>query len=206
MEVKRQETFADRIKKALEVKGIKQSDLRRITKIPKSSMSQYMSGDYKPKQDRLDLIARALNVNAAWLMGYDVPMERKNVGAIANKTIAKNIKVFREKANISQLKFANLLGVDETVVINIESGKYIPDKEMLFSICDILQTTPDFLDGTITELLEDGDTDAEYRYSRQPANLTVGEQMLLDLFRRVPEDQQQLVLRMIRSALGSPKQ
>lgn len=33
--------------------------------------------------------------------------------------------------------------------------------------------------------------------------LTEGEKMLLDLFRQVPEDQQKLVLQMIRAALGS---
>jgi transcriptional regulator with XRE-family HTH domain len=33
--------------------------------------------------------------------------------------------------------------------------------------------------------------------------LTEGEQMLLDLFRRVPEDKQELVLQMIRVALGN---
>ena len=33
--------------------------------------------------------------------------------------------------------------------------------------------------------------------------LTEGEKMLLDLFNRVPKDQQQLVLQMIRAALGS---
>ena len=36
--------------------------------------------------------------------------------------------------------------------------------------------------------------------------LSEGEKVLLDLFRKVPEDQQELVLRMIRSALGTPKQ
>jgi hypothetical protein len=36
--------------------------------------------------------------------------------------------------------------------------------------------------------------------------LTEGEKMLLDLFRRVPEDQQTLVLQMIRVALDNPKQ
>lgn len=35
--------------------------------------------------------------------------------------------------------------------------------------------------------------------------LTEGEKILIDLFRRVPEDQQQLVLQMIRAALGTPK-
>jgi hypothetical protein len=36
--------------------------------------------------------------------------------------------------------------------------------------------------------------------------LTEGEKVLLDLFKRVPEDQQQLVLQMIRAALGSQEQ
>ena len=36
--------------------------------------------------------------------------------------------------------------------------------------------------------------------------LSEGEKMLLELFRRVPEDQQELVLGMIRAALGSIKQ
>jgi len=117
----RVETCAERIKKALDIKEMKQSDLRRLTKIPKSSMSQYMSGDYEPKQDRIYLIAKALNVSEAWLMGYDVPMERKE-----NKPSSPS----------------------------------------------------------------------------EPA-LSEGEKMLLDLFRRVPEDKQELVLQMIRVALGN---
>ena len=36
--------------------------------------------------------------------------------------------------------------------------------------------------------------------------LTEGEKVLLDLFKKVPEDQQQLVLQMIRAALSTPKQ
>ena len=48
-----------------------------MTEIDKSTMSQYVSGKYEPSQLRLELIARALNVNEAWLMGYDVPMERE---------------------------------------------------------------------------------------------------------------------------------
>lgn len=117
----RVENCAERIKKALEIKGMKQSDLRRLTKIPKSSMSQYMSGDYEPKQDRIYLIAKALNVSEAWLMGYDVPMERQEI------------------------------------------------KEP----------------------------------SSDKMQLTEGESILLDLFRRVPEDKQELVLQMIRVALGT---
>ncbi len=77
MEYNRTATCADRIKTALTIKGMKQSDLCRLTKIPKSALSQYLSGAYEPKQDRIYLISRALNVSEAWLMGLDVPMERE---------------------------------------------------------------------------------------------------------------------------------
>ena len=43
----------------------------------------------------------------------------------------------------------------------------------------------------------------EKKDSPSEPQLTEGEKVLLDLFNRVPEDQQQLVLQMIRAALGS---
>lgn len=108
-----------RIKTGLHIRGMKQADLCQITKIPKSAISQYVSGAFEPKQDRIYLISKALNVSEAWLMGYDVPMERVNNS---------------------------------------------PPEE---------------------------------------PELSEGEKMLLDLFRQVPEDQQQLVLGMIRAALNT---
>ena len=77
MEYDRVASCAERIKKALYIKGMKQSDLCRLTKIPKSALSQYISGAFEPKQDRIYLMAQALNVSEAWLMGLDVPMERQ---------------------------------------------------------------------------------------------------------------------------------
>jgi transcriptional regulator with XRE-family HTH domain len=120
MEYDRVATCAERIKKTLIIKGMKQSDLCRLTKIPKSALSQYISGAYEPKQDRIYLMAQALNVSETWLMGLDVPMER-------------------------QVK----------------------------------------------------------KDSPSEADLSEGEKMLLDLFRRVPEEKQELVLQMIRVALGN---
>jgi transcriptional regulator with XRE-family HTH domain len=77
MEYDRVATCAERIRAALTIKGMKQSDLCRLTKIPKSALSQYISGAFEPKQDRIYLMAQALNVSEAWLMGLDVPMERQ---------------------------------------------------------------------------------------------------------------------------------
>ena len=65
-----------RIKEAMHLRNKTQAELCEITGIPKSAMSQYVSGKFAPKQTRIYLLAKALNVSEAWLMGYDVPMER----------------------------------------------------------------------------------------------------------------------------------
>lgn len=67
---------AERIAEALALRKAKAIDICKLTGIPKSSMSLYLSGAYEPKQDRIHTIAKALNVSEARLMGYDVPMER----------------------------------------------------------------------------------------------------------------------------------
>lgn len=67
------ESCATRLKKALTMRDISQSELCVITKIPKSAMSQYVKGTFEPKQDRVWLLAKALKVSEAWLMGFDVP-------------------------------------------------------------------------------------------------------------------------------------
>ena len=112
----RVESCGRRIAKALDIKGIKQTELCRLAKIPKSSLSLYLSGAYEPKQDRIYAIATVLGVSEAWLMGYDVPMERQ---------------------------------------------KQSPDKQ----------------------------------------ELSEGEQLMLELFKQVPEDKQRIVIEMIRAAL-----
>lgn len=70
-------SIADRMRQAMDVRQLKQTDLVRKTGIGKSSISTYLSGDYEPKQKNIYKIALALNVSEAWLMGYDVPMERQ---------------------------------------------------------------------------------------------------------------------------------
>lgn len=77
MRKKPSSTFKNRLSFAMNLRSIKAVDLAQKTDIPKSSISQYLSGMVVPKSDRTYLIAQALNVNPVWLMGYDVDMETK---------------------------------------------------------------------------------------------------------------------------------
>lgn len=70
------DTFANRLCTALKENKLKPIDLVNKTKIDRSAISNYLSGGYEPKNNNLLKIAKALNVNETWLMGYDVPKER----------------------------------------------------------------------------------------------------------------------------------
>lgn len=78
-------SFAERLHRAMAMADIKPVDLCTITGIGKSSISQYLSGEYKPKQKNIYLIATALNVSPAYLMGFtDDPTNYDDTDLIAN--------------------------------------------------------------------------------------------------------------------------
>ena len=72
-----EDTFANRLKKALDYNNMRPIDLANKTKISKAQICNYLKGTYKAKQDKLYIIAKALDVSEAWLMGYDVDMDRE---------------------------------------------------------------------------------------------------------------------------------
>ena len=113
---------------------------------------------------------------------------------IGNKEIfAKNLAYYLEKSGKDQKEVAEVVGVAPSTFNEWMKAKKYPriDKiEILANYFGILKSD------LIEKVSEDG-------YSPSELQLTEGEKMLLDLFNRVPEDKQQLVLQMIRVALGS---
>lgn len=77
---------AERLRQIMDERNLKQTDILTLTKpycekydikIGKSDLSQYVNGKVVPGQWKLTILGLALNVSEAWLMGLDVPMERK---------------------------------------------------------------------------------------------------------------------------------
>lgn len=86
--------FQKRFNEILTLRNMKPIDVSNITGIGKNSISYYLSGTHKPKSDKLYLIAKALDVNAKWLMGYDVPMEACDFDSmIDSPKLSKEVKV-----------------------------------------------------------------------------------------------------------------
>lgn len=93
----KRETTATRLKQLMQERNLKQVDILEKTKpycakygvkMNKSDLSQYVSGKVEPNQDKLFVLSRALRVNEAWLMGFDVEKEKEFSSAEASKDIA----------------------------------------------------------------------------------------------------------------------
>lgn len=90
------ESCATRLKMALSIRNMTQSELCQKTKIPKSALSEYLKGLYEPKQDRLLILADAMYVDPVWLMGYDVPMENEQKKFSPHDSLTEGEKVMLE--------------------------------------------------------------------------------------------------------------
>lgn len=71
--------FAERLAYAFAQTDLTQAELARRTGIGRNSISDYLKGKYDAKQDNIYLLANALGVNEAWLMGMDAPMKKESI-------------------------------------------------------------------------------------------------------------------------------
>lgn len=69
-------SFKNRLKQIMSERNISQSELSRRTGIGRNSISDYLKGKYEAKQDKVFELAKVLNVNEAWLMGFDISKDR----------------------------------------------------------------------------------------------------------------------------------
>ena len=106
-------TTAKRLQQIMAERGLRQKDILELvapvarlcdTPISKSNLSLYVTGKVDPSNDRLFVLAKALNVSEAWLMGFDVPMERPERPLIPSDVLVDNGE---------QLLIMELKGLDE---------------------------------------------------------------------------------------------
>lgn len=68
-----------RLNEALIVRNMTRNELAEKSGINKGTISRYLRGETIPRSLAIGRIARVLNVNPAWILGYDVPMEGDSV-------------------------------------------------------------------------------------------------------------------------------
>ena len=119
----------------------------------------------------------------------------KNKGGetIMSNEIARKIKELRLANGLTLEQVANVVGVGKSTVRKWETGMIANMKrDKIALLAKALSTTPAYLMGWFEE-----------EPVEKTITVTEDEQKLLDLFRKVPESQQKMVLQMINVALKS---
>ena len=115
-------TFGQRLREGLDRQGITQTELARRSGISKSSISRYVKGDWEGKQEAVYALAQALEVNEAWLMGYDVPPARGAAREDLYRTVAQVVENYRERGGFSVEQAAELFKIPADELQALESG------------------------------------------------------------------------------------
>ena len=120
---------SNRLRELMNIRNLKQVDiLNKLqplcgiygVKFNKSDLSQYVSGKTEPNQDKLFILSKALNVDVAWLMGFDVPV----ISGAASSEIAKNSYPLSDKEYTHISKYRQLEPYSRDTV------DYIIDREL----------------------------------------------------------------------------
>ncbi|MGF7002450.1 repressor LexA [Lachnospiraceae bacterium PFB1-21] len=147
----------DRIKEGLDMRKLSPAELSEKTGIPKSSISQYMNGVVKPKQDRIFLISKALNVSEAWLMGFDIITSRNNKYTFRDTTDTHAVKIKvlgKVAAGIPIEAIEDFIGEEEITMEMANTGSYFGLKIQGDSM------EPRILDGDVVIVRQQSDVES----------------------------------------------
>lgn len=128
-EEKRMEDIIDRIKNRRNELMMSYQDLADKTGLSKSTLQRYETGSIKNMPiDKLGILAKALNANPVWLMGYDIPKEIPN---------------YINSTSLSQ---------EETTLIENYNKLNSKGKERLIDYSDELTTNIKYMDNSNNEI------------------------------------------------------
>ena len=114
-------------------------------------------------------------------------------------TVGDNILIMRKRLGWTQEELAKRMGYKSKSTINkIELGINDIPQSKIVMFAEVLGTTPAFLMGW-------NDDEDEESQSPDKQELTEGEKMVLELFRKIPEDRQPEALELLRVALKMQK-
>lgn len=117
-EIMKKANTSMRLKEIMEKRGLKQIDIlnscrpyckKYDVKLSKGLLSQYVNGSAAPGQDKLYILARALNVNEAWLMGFDVPPSRGKIVNDSNSEILALLEAIPEQKKENAIEYLKFL-------------------------------------------------------------------------------------------------
>lgn len=117
---------------------------------------------------------------------------------VKNATTSERLQELMKEKNMKQADLARATGISRGAVSNYVLGRYEPKSDIINKFAKALNCSEMWLWGY--------DVPKEREYTGQTLTpnepkLTEGEEMLLNLFRQIPEDAQKMYLEVLRASL-----
>ena len=127
---------SERLHQLMRERNLKQVDILQLcepyckrfgVKMNRNDLSQYVNGKVTPGQFKLTVLAYALGVTEAWLMGYDVPSEPDNDHGLCQSSISSDaIEIARLYEQLDAGDRGEIRGTIKTM---LRADKYTTRKE-----------------------------------------------------------------------------
>nr|DAH91940.1 MAG TPA: Repressor protein CI [Caudoviricetes sp.] len=149
--------FIKRLRQVMSERDVTQADLSRMTGLRSSSISDYLSGKYIPKLDKVTLIAQALSVSPTWLLGYDFEAgcdscDLKDILQSTScctygDTLLERVRSLAKERGTNVFKLEESLGFGNGTISHWDKSS--PSVEKLQSVARVLNVSIPFLLGDV---------------------------------------------------------
>lgn len=126
-------------------------------------------------------------------------MAKKTI-EIPKDSCAARLKMALSIRNMTQAELCQKTKIPKSALSEYIKGLYDPKQDRLLILSEALNVDPVWLMGFDVPMEKE-----DKKISPNELSLTEGEKVMLELFRQIPEDQQPVVLAMIRAALCNGK-
>jgi transcriptional regulator with XRE-family HTH domain len=118
---------------------------------------------------------------------------------VKNSTTSARLQEIMLERNIKQSELARMTGISRGAISNYVLGRYEPKSDIINKFAKALNCSEMWLWGYDVPMVRQENSPSE-----NPV-LSEGEKLMLDLFKQIPENKQEMVLEMIRVALKTLK-
>lgn len=186
--------FSTRLRELRTKANISQQELAKIIGTSKSSINMYERGEREPGLETVGALADYFDVRTDYLLGKTDDKRSPRNAKKYNKLILQALENHRKLYGYDRKQLEELLDWED-MYSDLENGRTLGDEGLLKTIQGVLRFDVSLMSDPLLNKTN----------SPPEPQLTEGEKMLIDLFRQIPEEQQQVFLEMGRVYANSLK-
>ncbi len=131
--------------------NLTQEDVAQVLNIARITYNHYETQEKIIPLERLIVLCNYYKVSLDYIFNLNNLQYSKINKNLAQKSVGNRLKEFRKENKITQVKLAEMLNTNHSVIANYECGRYLISTSFLYAICKKYSISADYLLGRINE-------------------------------------------------------